>query len=154
MLCDRPAHSIHWALEKESHTHPARVLCQGGQCFTADHVIVTIPLGFQKENVAAMFKQAFPKSKADAYWTRSTCDSRTGSGPTNGSGSNWCGTQGRMKRYTSTLSQRVGPGETYDIRYVASTQWPAIPPSSAAGSHAGRPDIWRAWTRRWWVRCV
>ncbi|CAB1328382.1 unnamed protein product [Coregonus sp. 'balchen'] len=51
---------IHWALEV-SHTHPARVLCQGGQCFTADHVIMTVPLGFLKENVAAMFKQALPK---------------------------------------------------------------------------------------------
>uniref|UniRef100_A0A8K9V078 Amine oxidase domain-containing protein n=1 Tax=Oncorhynchus mykiss TaxID=8022 RepID=A0A8K9V078_ONCMY len=44
---------------------------RGGQCFTADHVIVTIPLGFQIENVAAMFKQALPKSKADdRFWSR------------------------------------------------------------------------------------
>ncbi|XP_010878137.1 peroxisomal N(1)-acetyl-spermine/spermidine oxidase isoform X2 [Esox lucius] len=66
VLCDRPVRSIRWALEGESHAHPVSVLCQAGQCFTADHVIVTVPLGFLKENGAAMFEPALPTSKASA----------------------------------------------------------------------------------------
>ncbi|KAJ8012899.1 hypothetical protein DPEC_G00047670 [Dallia pectoralis] len=66
VLCDRPVHSIHWALEEERHAHPVSVRCRAGQCFNVDHVIVTVPLGFLKENATAMFEPALPVSKASA----------------------------------------------------------------------------------------
>ncbi|KAL0964033.1 hypothetical protein UPYG_G00317370 [Umbra pygmaea] len=66
LLCDRPVDSIHWALDEEIHTHPVSVQCQGGQSFKADHVIVSVPLGFLKVKAAAMFEPALPTSKTSA----------------------------------------------------------------------------------------
>ncbi|KAL0964034.1 hypothetical protein UPYG_G00317380 [Umbra pygmaea] len=66
VLYDSPVERIEWALEVEIHKHPVKVLCKGDQYFLADHVIITVPLGYLKENAQTMFKPALPKPKTDA----------------------------------------------------------------------------------------
>lgn len=64
VLCDMPVQTIHWAIEEDS--HPVSVLCEGGHSFSADHVIVTVPLGVLKERAISMFQPALPACKTDA----------------------------------------------------------------------------------------
>ncbi|NXL67429.1 PAOX oxidase, partial [Chordeiles acutipennis] len=45
---------------------PVRVECEDGDTFLADHVIVTIPLGFLKEHHQDFFQPPLPKQKAEA----------------------------------------------------------------------------------------
>ncbi|NWX01921.1 PAOX oxidase, partial [Caloenas nicobarica] len=45
---------------------PVRVECEDGDAFLADHVIVTIPLGFLKEHHQDFFQPPLPQRKAEA----------------------------------------------------------------------------------------
>ncbi|NXQ90261.1 PAOX oxidase, partial [Nyctibius grandis] len=45
---------------------PVRVECEDGDAFLADHVIVTVPLGFLKEHHQDFFQPPLPEQKAEA----------------------------------------------------------------------------------------
>ncbi|XP_010126710.1 PREDICTED: peroxisomal N(1)-acetyl-spermine/spermidine oxidase-like, partial [Chlamydotis macqueenii] len=45
---------------------PVRVECEDGDAFLADHVIVTVPLGFLKERHQDFFQPPLPERKAEA----------------------------------------------------------------------------------------
>ncbi|NXI48221.1 PAOX oxidase, partial [Galbula dea] len=45
---------------------PVRVECEDGDSFLADHVIITVPLGFLKEHHLDFFEPRLPKQKAEA----------------------------------------------------------------------------------------
>ncbi|XP_068024543.1 peroxisomal N(1)-acetyl-spermine/spermidine oxidase isoform X2 [Melanerpes formicivorus] len=45
---------------------PVRVECEDGEAFLADHVIVTVPLGFLKEHHQDFFQPPLPERKAEA----------------------------------------------------------------------------------------
>ncbi|KAJ8416679.1 hypothetical protein AAFF_G00325570 [Aldrovandia affinis] len=70
LLCDKPVTRIQWGLDKEgkgqSPCCPVKVLCEDGQEFEVDHVIVTASLGFLKERAWAMFEPALPEDKTGA----------------------------------------------------------------------------------------
>ncbi|XP_036425131.1 spermine oxidase-like [Colossoma macropomum] len=72
ILNNKPVKSIHWDLKEKSQgtesreMHPVKVICENDEIFEADHVIVTVSLGVLKQQAAAMFKPALPKSKLDA----------------------------------------------------------------------------------------
>ncbi|XP_035674163.1 spermine oxidase-like [Branchiostoma floridae] len=44
-------------------THGVEVECEDGQVFSADHVIVTVPLGFLKKNSRTLFQPPLPEEK-------------------------------------------------------------------------------------------
>ncbi|NWR71993.1 PAOX oxidase, partial [Centropus unirufus] len=50
----------------EARDFPVQVKCEDGDTFLADHVIVTIPLGFLKEHHQDFFQPALPQQKAEA----------------------------------------------------------------------------------------
>ncbi|XP_062375431.1 peroxisomal N(1)-acetyl-spermine/spermidine oxidase-like isoform X2 [Sardina pilchardus] len=63
-----PVRCIHWsdgsgAGDTHSHTHPVRVECANGQVFPADHVIVTVPLGYLKKHHDTLLKPPLPLHK-------------------------------------------------------------------------------------------
>ncbi|KAJ8351653.1 hypothetical protein SKAU_G00231290 [Synaphobranchus kaupii] len=68
LLCDRPVTHIQWGLDSQAKGSfcPVKVLCEDGQEFEADHVIVTSSLGFLKERASAMFEPALPEDKIGA----------------------------------------------------------------------------------------
>ncbi|KAI8485057.1 hypothetical protein Bbelb_371630 [Branchiostoma belcheri] len=43
--------------------HPVEVECEDGEVLTADHVIVTVPLGFLKKNCQTLFQPPLPEEK-------------------------------------------------------------------------------------------
>ncbi|XP_062862572.1 spermine oxidase-like [Trichomycterus rosablanca] len=63
ILTNTAVKSIEWDREQN---HPVRVICENGQIFEADHVIVTVSLGVLKQQVKTMFEPALPKPKLDA----------------------------------------------------------------------------------------
>ncbi|NXT94037.1 PAOX oxidase, partial [Anhinga rufa] len=50
----------------EARDFPVRVECEDGDTFLADHVIVTVPLGFLKEHHQDFFQPPLPERKAEA----------------------------------------------------------------------------------------
>ncbi|KAG9483384.1 hypothetical protein GDO78_009350 [Eleutherodactylus coqui] len=50
----------------DSHVYPVEVQCEDGDSFVADHVIVTVPLGFLKKQSADFFSPELPTSKMQA----------------------------------------------------------------------------------------
>ncbi|NXV77965.1 PAOX oxidase, partial [Atlantisia rogersi] len=50
----------------EGRDFPVRVECEDGDTFLADHVIVTVPLGFLKERHQDFFQPPLPERKAEA----------------------------------------------------------------------------------------
>ncbi|XP_069652040.1 peroxisomal N(1)-acetyl-spermine/spermidine oxidase isoform X1 [Haliaeetus albicilla] len=50
----------------EARDFPVRVECEDGDTFLADHVIITVPLGFLKERHQDFFQPPLPKRKAEA----------------------------------------------------------------------------------------
>ncbi|NXT44812.1 PAOX oxidase, partial [Pelecanoides urinatrix] len=50
----------------EARDFPVRVECEDGDAFLADHVIVTVPLGFLKEHHQDFFQPPLPERKAEA----------------------------------------------------------------------------------------
>ncbi|RXN11052.1 dnaJ -like protein [Labeo rohita] len=68
--CNAPVKSIRWDLVKEGNCEdercPVQIVCENGQSFEADHVIVTVSLGVLKEKGATMFEPALPANKLSA----------------------------------------------------------------------------------------
>ncbi|KAF1462802.1 Peroxisomal N(1)-acetyl-spermine/spermidine oxidase, partial [Spheniscus demersus] len=50
----------------EARDFPVRVECEDGDAFLADHIIVTVPLGFLKERHQDFFQPPLPERKAEA----------------------------------------------------------------------------------------
>ncbi|XP_064320608.1 peroxisomal N(1)-acetyl-spermine/spermidine oxidase isoform X1 [Phalacrocorax carbo] len=50
----------------ETRDFPVRVECEDGDAFLADHIIVTVPLGFLKERHQDFFQPSLPEWKAEA----------------------------------------------------------------------------------------
>ncbi|XP_071442873.1 peroxisomal N(1)-acetyl-spermine/spermidine oxidase [Hetaerina americana] len=46
--------------------NPVKVMCENGAVFTADHVVVTIPLGVLKDRQSTLFEPALPQNKCKA----------------------------------------------------------------------------------------
>ncbi|XP_032046747.1 peroxisomal N(1)-acetyl-spermine/spermidine oxidase isoform X2 [Aythya fuligula] len=71
VLLNKPVKTIQWQgsfCEKGdvARIFPVRVECEDGDSFLADHVIITIPLGFLKEHHHDFFQPPLPKWKAEA----------------------------------------------------------------------------------------
>ncbi|XP_051565502.1 spermine oxidase-like [Myxocyprinus asiaticus] len=68
--CSAPVKSIQWDLIKkgkhEGQNYPVRIICENGQSFEADHVIVTVSLGVLKDKATTMFEPSLPKTKLAA----------------------------------------------------------------------------------------
>ncbi|XP_076141647.1 peroxisomal N(1)-acetyl-spermine/spermidine oxidase [Alosa pseudoharengus] len=63
-----PVRCIHWsdgsgASDTHSDTHPVRVECANGEVFPADHVIVTVPLGYLKKHHGTLLRPPLPLHK-------------------------------------------------------------------------------------------
>ncbi|KAL9846689.1 peroxisomal N(1)-acetyl-spermine/spermidine oxidase [Geothlypis trichas] len=72
VLFNKAVRTIHWqgSFREEGHdgsrVFPVRVECEDGDVFLADHVIVTVPLGFLKERHQEFFQPPLPERKAQA----------------------------------------------------------------------------------------
>ncbi|XP_076119825.1 spermine oxidase [Alosa pseudoharengus] len=68
IMTSTPVAHIEWALDEsgERSTHPVQIVCEHGQSFEADHVIVTVSLGVLKQRAALMFRPPLPNSKMAA----------------------------------------------------------------------------------------
>lgn len=68
--CSAPVKSIQWDLVKkgsgEDQRYPVKVVCENGQSFEADHVIVTVSLGVLKDKATTMFEPSLPEKKLSA----------------------------------------------------------------------------------------
>ncbi|XP_063046938.1 peroxisomal N(1)-acetyl-spermine/spermidine oxidase-like isoform X2 [Engraulis encrasicolus] len=71
-----PVCKVHWADGKhtgthphtlsQAHTHPVQVECASGEVFPADHVIVTVPLGYLKKHHTTLLSPPLPGHKAQS----------------------------------------------------------------------------------------
>lgn len=52
--------------DSDSRVYPVQVQCEDGEKFVADHVIVTVPLGFLKKHTEDFLSPPFPSSKKQA----------------------------------------------------------------------------------------
>ncbi|XP_027548876.1 peroxisomal N(1)-acetyl-spermine/spermidine oxidase [Neopelma chrysocephalum] len=71
VLLNKPVRTIRWrgSFREEgddSRDFPVRVECEDGDAFLADHVIVTVPLGFLKERHQDFFQPPLPEWKVEA----------------------------------------------------------------------------------------
>ncbi|XP_059707036.1 peroxisomal N(1)-acetyl-spermine/spermidine oxidase isoform X2 [Haemorhous mexicanus] len=72
VLFNKAVRTIHWqgSFREEgsngSRVFPVRVECEDGDVFLADHVIITVPLGFLKERHQEFFQPPLPERKAQA----------------------------------------------------------------------------------------
>ncbi|XP_041940368.1 spermine oxidase isoform X3 [Alosa sapidissima] len=68
IMTNTPVAHIEWALDESGKrsTHPVQIVCEHGQSFEADHVIVTVSLGVLKQRAALMFRPPLPNSKMAA----------------------------------------------------------------------------------------
>ncbi|XP_014166421.1 peroxisomal N(1)-acetyl-spermine/spermidine oxidase-like, partial [Geospiza fortis] len=72
VLFNKAVRTIHWqgSFREEGddggRVFPVRVECEDGDVFLADHVIVTVPLGFLKERHQELFQPPLPERKAQA----------------------------------------------------------------------------------------
>ncbi|XP_067394892.1 peroxisomal N(1)-acetyl-spermine/spermidine oxidase [Emydura macquarii macquarii] len=71
VIFHKPVKTICWAgsYREESHegrTFPVQVECEDGERFLADHVIITVPLGFLKEHHKTFIDPPLPPRKAEA----------------------------------------------------------------------------------------
>ncbi|XP_040291468.1 peroxisomal N(1)-acetyl-spermine/spermidine oxidase-like [Bufo bufo] len=69
VLLNKAVKSIHWNGSfpgSNSHVYPVQVQCEDGDSFVADHVIVTVPLGFLKKRSVEFFSPPLPPSKMQA----------------------------------------------------------------------------------------
>ncbi|XP_044153797.1 peroxisomal N(1)-acetyl-spermine/spermidine oxidase-like isoform X2 [Bufo gargarizans] len=69
VLLNKAVKSIHWHGSfpgSNSHVYPVQVQCEDGDSFVADHVIVTVPLGFLKKQSVDFFSPPLPPSKLQA----------------------------------------------------------------------------------------
>ncbi|XP_048472357.1 peroxisomal N(1)-acetyl-spermine/spermidine oxidase isoform X2 [Rhincodon typus] len=68
---DKPVKCIHWngsfkAPNTPDYSYSVLVECEDGETIPADHVIVTVPLGFLKEHYKTFIHPPFPPSKIDS----------------------------------------------------------------------------------------
>uniref|UniRef100_H3B1U2 Zgc:66484 n=1 Tax=Latimeria chalumnae TaxID=7897 RepID=H3B1U2_LATCH len=70
VLYNKPVRCIHWLdsprTGSTSLTHPVRVVCEDGSEFLADHVIVTVSLGYLQDNALTLFDPQLPSRKLKA----------------------------------------------------------------------------------------
>ncbi|NXG68360.1 PAOX oxidase, partial [Baryphthengus martii] len=71
VLLNKAVRTIHWQGSfhedgDNARDFPIQVECEDGDTFLADHVIVTVPLGFLKEHHQDFFQPPLPKWKAEA----------------------------------------------------------------------------------------
>ncbi|XP_061857846.1 peroxisomal N(1)-acetyl-spermine/spermidine oxidase isoform X2 [Colius striatus] len=71
ILLNKAVRTIHWqgSFREEgdkARDFPVRVECEDGDAFLADHVIITVPLGFLKEHHQDFFQPPLPEWKAEA----------------------------------------------------------------------------------------
>ncbi|XP_006263045.1 peroxisomal N(1)-acetyl-spermine/spermidine oxidase isoform X1 [Alligator mississippiensis] len=71
ILFNKPVKTIHWRGSyqeegSEGRTFPVQVECEDGETFLADHVIVTVPLGFLKEHHKTFIQPSLPLQKVEA----------------------------------------------------------------------------------------
>ncbi|NXG66834.1 PAOX oxidase, partial [Hemiprocne comata] len=71
VLLNKAVRTIHWkgTFREEGdddRDFPVRVECEDGDTFLADHVIITVPLGFLKERHQDFFQPPLPEQKAEA----------------------------------------------------------------------------------------
>ncbi|KAM4624669.1 peroxisomal N(1)-acetyl-spermine/spermidine oxidase-like isoform 1-T2 [Discoglossus pictus] len=70
LRCHKPVRCIQWEASSSSATnmskHPVTVLCEDGEQFPADHVIVTVSLGCLKDRASSLFDPLLPKGKTEA----------------------------------------------------------------------------------------
>ncbi|KAM9324109.1 peroxisomal N(1)-acetyl-spermine/spermidine oxidase [Gastrophryne carolinensis] len=69
VMLNKPVKRINWDgsfHNQDSDVYPVEVQCEGGDTFVADHVIVTVPLGFLKKQAEDFFRPPLPPSKAQA----------------------------------------------------------------------------------------
>ncbi|CAJ1067563.1 Hypothetical predicted protein [Xyrichtys novacula] len=59
---NRPVRCVHWN-NTERGEKPVMVECDDGEKFSADHVIVTVPLGYLKKHLSALFCPPLPLHK-------------------------------------------------------------------------------------------
>ncbi|XP_055071808.2 spermine oxidase isoform X2 [Misgurnus anguillicaudatus] len=68
--CNAQVKTIRWDLikkgQKEEPRYPVQIICENGQSFEADHVIVTVSLGALKDKATTMFEPSLPKNKLNA----------------------------------------------------------------------------------------
>ncbi|XP_074532011.1 peroxisomal N(1)-acetyl-spermine/spermidine oxidase-like [Halichoeres trimaculatus] len=62
---NQPVQRIHWN-DTESRANTVTVECDGGQRIAADHVIVTVPLGYLKKHHSALFNPPLPTHKLNS----------------------------------------------------------------------------------------
>ncbi|XP_038638947.1 peroxisomal N(1)-acetyl-spermine/spermidine oxidase isoform X2 [Scyliorhinus canicula] len=68
---NKPVKCIHWngsfkTSETQEHSYPVLVECEDGETIPADHVIVTVSLGFLKEHYQTFIRPPLPDSKINS----------------------------------------------------------------------------------------
>ncbi|XP_053554182.1 peroxisomal N(1)-acetyl-spermine/spermidine oxidase [Bombina bombina] len=68
LRCCKPVRSIQWegSPQLPANNYPVTVLCEDGEQFAADHVIVTVSLGCLKERASTLFVPPLPQGKLEA----------------------------------------------------------------------------------------
>ncbi|XP_071978400.1 peroxisomal N(1)-acetyl-spermine/spermidine oxidase-like [Engystomops pustulosus] len=70
LRCHKPVQCVQWEGSTSSDTtvskHSVNVVCEDGERFPADHVIVTVSLGCLKERASTLFDPPLPKGKMEA----------------------------------------------------------------------------------------
>ncbi|XP_029305563.1 peroxisomal N(1)-acetyl-spermine/spermidine oxidase [Cottoperca gobio] len=59
---NRPVRCVHWN-NTEKRENPVMIECDDGESITADHVIVTVPLGYLKKHHSTLFRPPLPLHK-------------------------------------------------------------------------------------------
>uniref|UniRef100_A0A3P8VFH9 Polyamine oxidase n=1 Tax=Cynoglossus semilaevis TaxID=244447 RepID=A0A3P8VFH9_CYNSE len=62
---NRPVRCIHWS-NSEKRPSPVVVECENGEKIQADHVIVTVPLGYLKQHQSTLFHPPLPSHKSQS----------------------------------------------------------------------------------------
>ncbi|XP_053306604.1 peroxisomal N(1)-acetyl-spermine/spermidine oxidase-like [Spea bombifrons] len=69
ILLNKVVETVHWNGSyqgNDSRTFPVMVACEDGDTFVADHVIVTVPLGFLKERSSSFFSPSLSPEKVQS----------------------------------------------------------------------------------------
>lgn len=62
---NRPVRCVHWSSSGQSQS-PVIVECENGEKIPADHVIVTVPLGYLKQHQSTLFQPPLPLHKSQS----------------------------------------------------------------------------------------
>ncbi|XP_044160847.1 peroxisomal N(1)-acetyl-spermine/spermidine oxidase-like [Bufo gargarizans] len=69
LRCRKPVRCVQWdgsSSPSKLSKHPVNVVCEDGEQFPSDHVIVTVSLGCMKERASTFFDPPLPKGKMEA----------------------------------------------------------------------------------------